>query len=189
MSTCRTRARTRLDNACARARTAWVLVAASVVVTASVVMAGGCTRTATTLEGTLDSPDAVVQDLVTALEHGDEGRLAALALDDREFREVVWPELPASRPERNLPADFVWNDLAQKSRNSLRQTLARHAGSRLEVVRVEFAGEATPYPSFTVHRRSRVIVRTADGREAPLTLFGSLIEQRGRYKVFSYAVD
>ncbi len=56
--------------------------------------------------------------------------LRDLALNEIEFREQVWPELPAARPERNLPFSYVWGDLRQKSDANLERTLARHGGRR-----------------------------------------------------------
>jgi len=40
-----------------------------------------------------------------------------------------------------------------------------------------------------VRRRTQLVVGSSDGRESVVQLFGSMIEQNGRYKVFSYVVD
>jgi hypothetical protein len=40
-----------------------------------------------------------------------------------------------------------------------------------------------------VMRRSRVTLRDAAGRLTTARLFGSIIEQRGHFKVFSYVAD
>ena len=55
----------------------------------------------------------------------DRARLDALALSEQEFRDHVWPDLPAARPERNLPFSYVWGDLHQKSNISLARDAAR----------------------------------------------------------------
>ncbi len=184
------RGRARLDSAGALARgNGRVAAMAAMVVAVALLGTAACTRPTRPLAHTLDSPAAVARATADALSRGDEARLAALVLDEREFREVVWPEIPASRPARNLSADYVWADLAQKSRQSLTQTLARHRGAPLDVVDIEWTGETTAYPSFTVHRRTRITLRTPDGQSSTVKLFGSLIEQNGRYKIFSYAVD
>jgi hypothetical protein len=97
--------------------------------------------------------------------------------------------LPAARPERNLPLSFVWGDLHQKSENQLAVTLAQFGGQRLTLVGVAFTGETTRYRSYAVHRDSRVTVRDATGAERPIRVFGAVIQQRDRFKVFSYVVD
>jgi hypothetical protein len=134
------------------------------------------------------SVDALVREVLSALERRDINRLRQLALSESEFREVVWPELPAARPERNLSVDYVWNDLRMKSEASLARTLAEHGGKAHVPARVEFKGETTQHQTYLVYRESVVIVRH-DGREEPLNLFGSLIERDSGFKVYSYVVD
>jgi hypothetical protein len=40
-----------------------------------------------------------------------------------------------------------------------------------------------------VHRDAELVVRDADGATRAVRLFGSLIEQDGAWKVFSYVAD
>jgi hypothetical protein len=101
----------------------------------------------------------------------------------------VWPRLPASRPERNLPWDYVWNDLRAKSDAHLRELVARWQDRGEDVVAVTFRGETTDYGPFRVHRESVVSLRDRDGDPRTTRLFGSVIEMHGRFKVFSYVVD
>jgi hypothetical protein len=139
------------------------------------------------LEHTQASLDALGQAVLVAYANRDTHALRALALSEEEFRDHVWPELPAARPERNLPFSYVWGDLRQKSAQSLARLLATHGGRAYTLVRVEH-GRTTPYHSFVVHRETRLVVRTADGAER-LQLFGSTLEKDGTFKVFSYNVD
>ena len=135
------------------------------------------------------SPEALAEAVIGAIGAGDVQRLQALVLTEEEFRTYVWPGLPASRPERNVPFEFVWDMLHQKSVAYLRQTIARFEGQPLTLVRVEFGGAATAYDDVMVRRQTRFVVRTRDGDEQVIRMVGSTIEQDGRYKVFSYVVD
>lgn len=126
---------------------------------------------------------------MTAVEQRDVASLRTLALTEQEFRENVWPELPAARPERNLPFSYVWGDLRQKSEQSLARTLAQHGGRRYALVSVRNAGEATHYPSYTVYRETVLEVRDESGAQIDLRVFGSTIHKNGTWKVFSYVVD
>jgi hypothetical protein len=119
----------------------------------------------------------------------DTTTLRALALNEHEFREHIWPELPASQPERNLPFSYVWGELRQKSEISLAQTIARYGGRRYALVSVRFAGDTTRYPSYTVYRETVLKVRDDQGVEADLRVFGSSLEKDDTWKVFSYVVD
>jgi len=149
--------------------------------------AGGCRQAA--IHGAEGSPDALARTVLLAIERQDAARLRALALSYEEFRAVVWPELPAARPERNLPLDYVWNDLRVKSETALRRTMAGRGGEPLELLRVGFMGETTQYRTYLVHRQAVLTVRGGDGVQESVRLFGSVFEQDGRFKVFSYVVD
>ena len=112
----------------------------------------------------------------------------ALALTEQEFKDHIWPHLPAARPERNLPFSFVWGDLRQKSDGSFSRTFRTYAGKQLRLERMVFAGTTT-YGASTVHREATVTVRDEAGVVSDLRLCGSLIEQRGQWKVFSWVTE
>ena len=141
------------------------------------------------LDGTFASPDALAEAVLTALENGDTAALEALPLSELEFRTVVWPELPSSRPQRGLPFDYVWGDLHQKSTNARRRLIDRHGGKHYELLAVEFAGDTTEYETYRVHRETMLTVRNESGEEDTLALFGSILERDGAFKLFSYVVD
>jgi hypothetical protein len=135
------------------------------------------------------TPEALAEAVLDAVAAGDEAALHDLALSEQEFREYVWPELPASRPERNLPFSYVWGDLRQKSHGSLAETLARDGGTRPALVAVRFGGGVTRYPSYTVHPETILTVRSTDGATRDVRLYGSSFERGGAWKVFSYVTD
>jgi len=141
------------------------------------------------LSNTHPSPEALATAVLGAFERRDTIALNGLVLSEEEFRAHVWPELPAARPERNLPFWYVWGDLRQKSDESLRRTLASHGGRRYALVSVRAAGETTRYPSYTVSRETVLMVRDESGAATELRLFGSTIQKDGGWKVFSYVVD
>jgi hypothetical protein len=141
------------------------------------------------LENTFESPEEVSRAVLAALEAGDYETLRSYALSEDEFRLVVWPELPASRPERNVPRHYVWTDLNQKSTNRLRGLVVNRGGQRYELRQVGFKGETTRYETFNVHRDSIMVIQSEQGRVATVQFFGSMIERDGRYKLFSYNVD
>ena len=141
------------------------------------------------LSQTLESPEAVAAAVVDRLRSGDLAGLRQLALTETEFHQLVWPKLPASRPERNVPWDYAWQDLSAKSDANLRARLAGWQDRGFTVVSVAFTGETTEYGTFRVHRDSVLTLRDRDGNVSNGRLFGAIIEQAGRFKVFSYVVD
>lgn len=141
------------------------------------------------LTNTFASVDDLARAFLEGLERDNFDALRDLGLSSEEFAWYVWPELPSSIPDRNLSRDYVWGDMNGKSLRSLRWTLAEWGGEEFELVRVEFAGEATTYHTFTVFRDARLVVRDEAGREGRLDLFGSVMERDGRYKLFSFVTD
>jgi hypothetical protein len=141
------------------------------------------------LSHTFKSPEDLAAAVVDGLERKDLDGLASLALSEAEFKSYVWPELPASRPERHVPFGFVWSQLHGKSHAYLRATVAQYGGQPLDVLQVRFKGETTDYDSFSVSRDAEVVVRDAAGQEKTVRLFGSVLHQGDRYKLFSYVVD
>lgn len=140
------------------------------------------------LANTHPSAEDLARAVLAALERRDKAALEALALTEQEFRDHIWPELPAARPERNLPFSYVWGDLHQKSRLRLEETVRRHAGQHLTLVGVRFSRQ-TRYPSYVVHHDSILRVQPADEPETDIQVCGSMLSKSGAWKVFSYVVD
>ena len=68
-------------------------------------------------------------------------------------------------------------------------TLNRYQGRSFELVAVDFVGETTDYGPFRVHREAVLTVRAPDGERATLRIFGSMLEQDGRYRILSFVTD
>lgn len=143
----------------------------------------------TPLTQTFETPEALAQAVLTRLASKDVAGLKALALSEQEFKDQVWPELDTSRPERNVPFDYAWGQLKQRSDGSLDSVVSRYAGRPLRFVRTRFRGETTQYKSFAVMRESEIVAADETGRELVLQLFGSAMVKDGRYKLFSFVVD
>jgi len=152
------------------------------------VVATNACRRVPPLANTSGSPAALASAVLEALSRRDRVRLDALAVSEQEFRDHVWPDLPAARPERNLPFSYVWGDLRQKSNLSLARTLDRYGGRPQTLRHVTFAG-TTPYADCTVHRDASFAVDDASGVAQTIRACGSFLEKDGVWKVFSYVVD
>ncbi len=147
-----------------------------------------CSRSVTLQHG-LDSPRAVAAAVLEGLNRKDLIALERLAVTEDEFHYLVWPKQPAARPGRNIPWDYAWNDLASKSRLQLRGRIREWPDQGFTLVDVSFEGETTDYHTYRIRRKSVLTLRDRDGHEVRERVFGSLIDQAGRFKVFSYVVD
>ncbi|HEU4693859.1 MAG TPA: hypothetical protein VFS23_36090, partial [Vicinamibacterales bacterium] len=83
---------------------------------------------------------------------------------------------------------YVWGDLRQKSSQSLSSVMSREGGNRYELVDVRFEG-MTDYWTYRVHREATMRVRDTGGGERDLRVCGSMLEQDGGWKVFSYVIN
>ncbi len=141
------------------------------------------------LSNTFETPEALAQAVLARLMSKDIDGLKALALSEQEFREHVWPELDTSRPERNVPFEYAWGQLKQRSDGYLDTTVSRYAGQKLRFVSTKYTGETTNYETFSVMRESEIVAADSTGRELVLRLFGSAMVKDARYKLFSFVVD
>ena len=132
------------------------------------------------LGNTFDSPEALGRAVLDGVARRDRARLDELALSEQEFRDHVWPDLPAARPERNLPFSYVWSDLHQKSTASLSTTLAEHGGARFELRRVRFLAPTTQYARSTVHRQAAFDAIDSSGSPGRATALRIADSQRRR---------
>jgi hypothetical protein len=146
-------------------------------------------RAAVPLAQTFETPDALARAVLDALARRDVATLRTLALSEREFRDHVWPELPVSRPERNVPFEYAWGQMKQRSDGSLAGTVSRYGGRPLRFVSARFTGDTTAYQTFSVMRDSEIVAADEQGRELVLRLYGSALVKDGRYKLYSFVVD
>lgn len=162
---------------------------AAIVLTLALTMTAACVAPPPSLSHAADSPEALARSVLAHLAAQDRAGLERLMLTRDEFEALVWPHLPVSRPETNMPMSFVWNRLRQQSDGRLAQVVAAHGGAPYTFVAIAFTGERSSYGGVSVVRDSVITVRTAAGSVERLELFGSMIEQDGRYKVFSFVTD
>lgn len=134
-----------------------------------------------------ESAAALATAVLDALAASDESRLARLALSEAELRDTVWPALPASREQVNMPWNYFWREHAQRNTGYLRTLLAKHGGKGYALESVSFDGQTT-YGDVTIHREPALDLRTAAGPQR-LRLFGSMAERGGRWKLYSFVVD
>ena len=163
--------------------------AAGLLALTALALAGCATDARAPLSQTFESPEAAARAVLEGVAARNSDALLDLALDEHEFRQVVWPELPSSRPEVGLPVEYAWRQLHLNSRAQLAHTVDEHGGQRYELVSVHFRGETTRHETYTVHRETELVIRDSTGATRTVRLFGSLLERDGQWKVFSYVVD
>jgi hypothetical protein len=151
------------------------------------VLAWACGAPRERFSGTHDSPEALTETFLWALESEDRSRLEALALSEREYRLEVFPEMPVYG---DIPPDFAWSQLAGRNVYGVSFVLDRHGGRTWDLERIEFEGGRTVYQTFVVHRDPMLHLRDRDtDEEEELVFFGSVLEHDGRFKLLSFNID
>lgn len=164
------------------------LLLAAVALAAALLSSTACGGTPA-LAAALPSDEALAHAVLDGIARRDADALMRLAVTREEFEQIVWPALPASRPEVGMPASYVWHDTFNKSRAYLARTLSQYGGRRFTLIRVDTRGRTTEHGTHTIGRETHLVVRDDDGQQHTLRLFGSIIRQHGRSKVYSYIVD
>ena len=141
------------------------------------------------LEAAASSPMELADRFLDCLAEGDVKGIQQLAITEEEFREIVYPELPAADPIRNTSAEFVWNQLFIRSQSSLYNVIDLLGGHRLTLKDMRFASGSDPHDSYVVHREAILILEDEEGIEHTERLFGSVLELDGQFKIYSFVRD
>jgi hypothetical protein len=141
--------------------------------------------------GTYATQEELFDALEASIGSGDPELLRGMAVNQAEFRDVVWPTLDiAKRPKSNFTWEFVWSQHETKHEKCLLRTSHDYAGQRFDIVAVSFNGRTTDHGTFKIHRDSEVEIVRPDGTQERVSLFGSLLETvDGRYKIYSFIND
>lgn len=138
------------------------------------------------LAGAKASPEVLARHFLEVLSRGDRQEILGLALTEEEFREFVYPVLPASRPGSNLSAEFLWSQTQLRSLGGFSKTM-KHAGKPYELLEVIVREGKREYEGFSIHRGVSLRVRDETGSVSEWKLFGSIIEMNGGFKIYSFA--
>jgi hypothetical protein len=137
-------------------------------------------------DGSLESPDALGERVVAALNRGDARGLNALRVTEDEYIGWMWREFPASRPPMNFPADFAWNNLNAKCITAISRTIRNYGQRKLRYRSIRFEKPEESYRGFQLMRGSVLTVSTPEGKDVDLHVLGSVVKRDGGYKLLSY---
>lgn len=149
----------------------------------------GCsevTNTGPQLSNAQGSPEEVCQAALDALASNDPRAMEALRLSRFEHDSILVPEMPIGRDSTgHKDLEMAWYLLDQRCAKGIRRAIADYGGQRFELISVRFTKPAERHGPLTVHRGTEVRVRDANGDELILGVFGSILQQNGRFKLVS----
>src|ERR1041385_5977537 len=142
--------------------------------------------TVTSLAHASASRDALVRRVVRALASNDAADLRAIALDAREFADLVYPGSPFTRPPYRQSPEVVWMQLQTSSSSGLVRLLRRVGGRPWRYV--DHSCDPRPDRQGPNSIWTSCVVRMIGPRGDTIAgrLFGSIVERERRFKVMSY---
>jgi hypothetical protein len=130
----------------------------------------------------LESPEALVERVLLAIEHNDVGGLYALCLNQYEHDSVVVPAIGKGQTDRGVG----WFFLEKNIEEGIDLAIDVYGGRHLELVDIEFREGKEVHPTLTLHRGTYVTVfDPATNDTFPMPLFGTVVEEKGRFKMIS----
>jgi hypothetical protein len=101
-----------------------------------------------------------------------------------EFRDILWPEFPQSRPATGLRWDDAWPVLHGRLNGGSIASIREFGGHHYTLLRVETTA-VVPYKNFKLHNGITIVARDDEGREVRYAAVRSVAERRGRFKLYS----
>lgn len=137
------------------------------------------------LTGGASSRDALVQRFVQAGAARDTGALRDLLVTRAEFAWLYFPQARLARPPYGIDPGYLWLQMASNTDRDLPKALQRlPAGAT--AAGVACADSVVVEGPNRLHEGCLAIVARG-GRRDTLSLFGSILERDGRFKLLSFA--
>lgn len=141
------------------------------------------------LAGAAKSMDDLLLTLEIALAEHDTTRLEGLMIDEREYREILYPAFPAAHSPINARFETLWLTHYPDAHRGVRQILGEYGGRDVRVLAVRFEHPDQDFVNFVLHETSHVDAEVDGVREDNLRLFGSVVRVGDQWKVLSYPDD
>jgi hypothetical protein len=142
--------------------------------------------TVATLQHASPSRDALVTRFMTAVAAADSSALRDMALNAREFVDLVYPEGPNTKPPYKEDPALVWRTIQNPSQSGFIRLIRRQGEIPTKLVDYRCTGATEKQGKNTLI--SGCVLRLIDrkGETTSHRYFGSIIERDGTYKIVSY---
>lgn len=140
------------------------------------------------LIGGAESPDALLNTALIALQQGDTAALLRIAITQQEFNRFIYPEMgrhyPAAHDTTQQARDFVWENQYLSSLKAMLKGLREQQGKPMQLLSIRY-GSRKDFGAYQLLEDPVVRVRT-DADEKELRIFGAIVYMAGNYKLLSY---
>ena len=130
------------------------------------------------------SLEALGRAVCHALHTGAPDSLLALCVKSDEFRVILWPEFPQSRPATGLRWDDAWVILWGRLNGGSVSSVREFEDHYHEFMKVEYRA-MVPYKNFRLYNGITITAKSDEGQIEMFTFIRSIAERRGVFKIYS----
>ncbi len=120
-----------------------------------------------------------------ALDYAYADSLFSLTVREDEFRDILWPEFPQSRPATGITWQDGWLFLYGQLHQGCGQAIRDYGGHWYEFVRFDRDGATTHYKNFDLYNGLILVARDDAGKLQNFRWLRAAVERKGRFKIYS----
>jgi len=131
------------------------------------------------------SLDELGRKVCHALDYERADTLFSLAVREDEFRDILWPEFPQSRPATGISWQDGWLFLYGRNHQGSAQAIRDYGGHVYQFVRFDRYDSTTHYKNFNLHKGLILVAKDDAGNIREFRWMRSAVERQGRFKIYS----
>jgi len=120
-----------------------------------------------------------------ALDYETADSLFTLTVGQDEFRYILWPEFPMSRPATGITWQDGWLFLYGRLHQGSAIAIREHGGHAYQFVRFDRYDSTKTYKNFKLHNGLILVARDDSGKMEEFHWLRSVAERKGRFKIYS----
>jgi hypothetical protein len=140
----------------------------------------------TALQHASDSRDALIARFMKAVAASDSASLRDMALNAREFADLVYPESPNTKPPYKEDPAVMWTTIQNPSQGGFIRLVRRTAEIPTKLVDYRCDGKTEKQGRNTFISGCILRLNGKDGVTTSHRYFGSIIERDNKFKFVSY---
>ena len=130
------------------------------------------------------SMEALGEAVCHALHTNQPDSMLALCVRSDEFRVILWPEFPQSRPATGLRWDDAWLILWGRLNGGSVSSVREYEDHYYRFLSIQ-EGEVVKYNNFKLHNRITIQAKSYEGVIQSFTFIRSIAERKGRFQIYS----
>jgi len=120
-----------------------------------------------------------------ALDYETADSLFTLTVGQDEFRYILWPEFPMSRPATGITWQDGWLFLYGRLHQGSAIAIREHGGHAYQFVRFDRYDSTVAYKNFKLHNGLILVAKDEGGKTEEFRWLRSVAERKGHFKIYS----